>query len=255
MSKSLYLYCVTAGTRDEILDIKGIGGGRVFALTVKDLKAIVQECDPAFSTEDPKFVSEWVMVHQLVVDSAWERFETVVPFSFGTVIVAKDGKSARENLLEWLIQEDESLKEKLARLTAKAEYGVQVSWNREIVAPRVTRNDLEVQKLKKEIESKTPGTAYLMRQTLEGLLARRLESAADAYFREFYQKVSNCVEAVHLEKVRKDEPPLQMLMNLSCLVPKDKAARLGEELDKIDKIEGFRVRFTGPWPPYSFVSP
>jgi hypothetical protein len=43
-------------------------------------------------------------------------------------------------------------------------------------------------------------------------------------------------------------------MNLSCLVDGDKSKDLGEELEAIDKMEGFSVRFTGPWPPYSFVS-
>ena len=29
--------------------------------------------------------------------------------------------------------------------------------------------------------------------------------------------------------------------------------RLGEILDEINCLEGFRVRFTGPWAPFSFV--
>jgi len=28
---------------------------------------------------------------------------------------------------------------------------------------------------------------------------------------------------------------------------------LGDELEKINNLKGFSVRFTGPWPPYSFV--
>jgi len=38
------------------------------------------------------------------------------------------------------------------------------------------------------------------------------------------------------------------------LVYTDKYRELGEELDEINKMQGFSVRFTGPWPPYSFVS-
>ncbi|HEX7474725.1 MAG TPA: GvpL/GvpF family gas vesicle protein, partial [Dehalococcoidales bacterium] len=45
-----------------------------------------------------------------------------------------------------------------------------------------------------------------------------------------------------------------MLLNLSCLVAKDKVAGLGEELEKINNMEGFSVHFSGPWPPYSFVA-
>lgn len=45
-----------------------------------------------------------------------------------------------------------------------------------------------------------------------------------------------------------------MLLNLSCLVSKGKVDSLGEELEKINNMEGFSVRFTGPWSPYSFVA-
>jgi len=56
-----------------------------------------------------------------------------------------------------------------------------------------------------------------------------------------------------VEKTKKAEPGLQMIMNLSCLVYRDRYTKLGEELGKINQMRGFAVRFTGPWPPYSFV--
>ena len=255
MADSLYLYCVAGGTKAVDLGLKGIGGTPVSVVAAHGLAAVVQECAAPFSSEDPKLVSEWVLAHQAVVDLAWEKFETVVPFSFGMMIVAKDGKSARENLLEWLGKEQESLTRKLGRLKGKGEYGIQISWDPTVVAPRITKHDEEIQKLEIEIQSKNAGTAYLLRQKLESLLRQRLETAADVYFKEFYQKIKAQAEDVRVEKARKDDPPRQMLANLSCLVPRGDATRLGDELDRIGKIEGFFVRFTGPWPPYSFVNP
>lgn len=249
----LYLYCVAPGNQGEDLGLKGIGGQAVFSLATNGLIAVVQECDPAISSEDEKLVAEWVLNHQAVVDFAWDKFETVVPFGFGVVTVEKDGKSPKENLLEWLEKEKESLQGKINRLKGKAEYGVQVSWDPAILKPRITKHDKEILDLEKEIASKPEGTAYLLKQKLEGLLRNRLEVAADAYFKEFFQKIRECVEEVKVEKVKKEEPPRQMLMNISCLCPKSDVEHLGDELDKIKKIEGFFVRFTGPWPPYSFV--
>lgn len=255
MDRSLYLYCVAARTRDETLDIKGIGGEIVFTVASNGICAIVQECDKAFfSSEDPKVVSEWILAHQAVVDLAWEKYETVVPFSFDTIVIAKDGRSSRENLLDWLEKEKDSLKSKVERFKGKAEYGVQILWNPAVIAPRVTRNDTEVQKLEEEIRSKSAGTAYLLRQKLEKLLCQRMEQAADVYFKEFFQKIRVCVEEIQVGKVKKEEPPKQMLANLSCLLLKEDVPKLGEKLDGIGKIEGFFVRFTGPWPPYSFVN-
>jgi len=57
-----------------------------------------------------------------------------------------------------------------------------------------------------------------------------------------------------VEKTKKTEKDKVMLINLSCLVAKEKVDSLGEELEKINNMEGFTVRFTGPWPPYSFVA-
>ena len=57
-----------------------------------------------------------------------------------------------------------------------------------------------------------------------------------------------------MDKTKKTEDEnKQMLMNLSCLLTKDGSRRLGDELEKIASVEGFFVRYTGPWPPYSFV--
>jgi hypothetical protein len=45
-----------------------------------------------------------------------------------------------------------------------------------------------------------------------------------------------------------------MLLNLSCLVAREKVDSLGKELEEINNMDGFSVHFSGPWPPYSFVA-
>ncbi len=45
-----------------------------------------------------------------------------------------------------------------------------------------------------------------------------------------------------------------MIMNLSCLVHKDRVVELGKELEKIEMNDGVSVRFSGPWAPFSFVT-
>jgi len=45
-----------------------------------------------------------------------------------------------------------------------------------------------------------------------------------------------------------------MLLNLSCLVAREKVDSLGTELEEINNMDGFSVHFSGPWPPYSFVA-
>ena len=93
----------------------------------------------------------------------------------------------------------------------------------------------------------------MYKQKLENLLKKEMEKEAERCFKDFYEKIKKCVDEIKVEKTKKLEENKQMLMNLSCLLPKEKSKILGEELEKINNMKGFFVRFTGPWPPYSFV--
>lgn len=253
--KGFYLYCLAQGNQEESLDLKGIGGTPVKAVVHHGWVAVVQECESKpFESTDQKVLADWLLIHQGVVDVALEKYETIIPFGFDAIIVPTPGKSAEDNLKEWLDKEAEGLKTKLLRLKGKAEFGVQVLWNPTMILPRLKEQDPEMQNLEKEILSKPEGVAYLLQKKLEELMHARLEKAADAYFKIFYKQIRECVEEVRVEKARKEEPPRQMILNLSCLQTKGETVALGVVLEKIGQIPGFDVRFTGPWPPYSFVN-
>lgn len=253
--KGLYLYCLAQGNKEESLDLKGIGGTPVKTLTHQSLVAVVQECEcKPFESQDQKLLADWLLIHQGVVDWAWEKYEAILPFGFDTIIVPANGKSAKENLEEWLEKESEELKRKLERLKHKAEYGIQILWDVTIILSGIKKQDAEIQHLEEEINSKSPGVAYLLQKKLEDSIRKRLEMTADAYFKVFYQRIRGYVEDIHVEKIRKENPPKQMILNLSCLQRKAETEALGGVLEQISEIRGFDVRFTGPWPPYSFVN-
>ena len=76
----------------------------------------------------------------------------------------------------------------------------------------------------------------------------------DTHFKEFYARIKKQVDDIKVEKTKStDEKDMQMFMNLSCLIAEDRYKALGAELEQINKAEAFSVRFTGPWPAYSFV--
>jgi len=102
--------------------------------------------------------------------------------------------------------------------------------------------------------TKSPGMAYMYRQKLEKAVKAEMERLADEWFKEFYGRIKQHTDDIVVEKTKKVDKDKTMLLNLSCLVAKEKVEGLGEELEKINGLEGFSVRFTGPWPPYSFVA-
>ena len=255
-----YLYCI-AGSGEEgrisvplVMGEIGIEGKEVYAIPYRDICAIVHN-GPAqpYRSDDQEVVKAWVMAHQKVVDAAWERWGTVLPLSFDTIITGETEGSSERNVQDWLKQEYEELKSKIEKVRGKAEYGVQVFWDPRVIAENLTRTSPEIRKLDEEIRPKSRGLAYMYRQRLENLIRREMESKADECFKDFYTRIRKHADDVGVEKTKKAEAGLQMIMNLSCLIYKDRYTELGEELDKINQLEGFSVRFTGPWPPYSFV--
>jgi hypothetical protein len=107
--------------------------------------------------------------------------------------------------------------------------------------------------MEEEINTKPKGIAYMYKQKLESLLKAEMGKKADNCFRDFYERIKNRVDEVKVEKTKKGEENRQMLMNFTCLLPQSKSEILGDELELINNMEGFSVRFTGPWPPYGFV--
>lgn len=248
-----YLYCVAdAGERTSLGKI-GIEESDVYTIPYKDLCAVIHNC-PAepYESEDSERVRNWVIAHERVVERAWEKFGTVLPLSFDTIIKGDEGSDPEENMRNWLREDYGKLKEKMAKVRDKAEYGVQIFWDPKIIAHKIAQTNEEIKKLDREMKSKSEGTAYMYKHKLESLLKREMENEADKCFKDFYERIKKCVDDIRVEKTKKEEGK-QMLVNLSCFVPLDATEKLGEELGKIDKMEGYSVHFTGPWPPYSFT--
>jgi len=249
-----YLYCIAEAGERVSLGRVGIDGSEVYTIPNRDICAVVHDCQTQpYQSDDQQVVKTWVVTHQKVVEAAWERWGTVLPLSFDTIIRGEAGDSAEWNVRDWLEQEYEELRSKMERVRGKAEYGVQVFWNPKLVAQNLTETSPEIRELEEEIRAKPRGLAYMYRQRLENLIKREMETKADECFKDFFSRIRKHADDIRVEKTKKAEDELQMIMNLSCLVYKDRYIELGEELDKIDRMEGVSVRFTGPWPPYSFV--
>ena len=249
-----YLYCVVEAGEKMSFGKIGIEGNEVYTIPYEELSTVVHNC-PAepYKSEDKEIMKNWIMVHQSVIDQALERFGTVLPLGFDTIIQGNETTSPEENMKNWLKQDYDNLKRKIEKISGKAEYGVQVFWDPKIIAKNVIEESPEIKKLNEEIRSKPKGIAYMYKQKLEDLVKKEMEGKADQDFKEFFERIKPYADDLKVEKTKKAEDERQMLMNLSCLLPKEASKKLGDELEKISNMEGYSVRFTGPWPPYSFV--
>lgn len=245
-SEARYVYCVACNGGGSTLGGIGLDGCEVYTIPYRDICAVVHACRPEpYNSDERKTVEGWVAAHEEVVEKAMELYGAVAPVTFNTLVNGGDSQ-----VEEWLKKEYSRLKMLLEKLQGKDEYGIQIFLNSSSLKEELEKSG-ELAELSRELEGK-PGIAYFYRQKAEKTLKDKMEARVKALFEEFYTAIRACVEDIHVGKVKEPEGEI-IIANLSVLVKREKLERLKKTLEDISGRKGFRVRFTGPWPPYSFV--
>jgi len=255
-NRGRYVYGVAASAKMIRLGPIGIDGSEVSTIPYGGFCAIVHSC-PAepYQSDDQETVGRWVKAHQGVLDAAKKQLGIVVPMGFDTILQATDDAvSADQVVKNWLKEDSGRLESVVAKIEGKDEYGVQISYAPGVVAKHISEESPGIREIREDLASKSPGVAYLYRQKLERAVKAEIERLASDWFDDFYTKVKRHCDDVVVEKTKKADTNGVMLLNLSCLVAGEEVSNLGEELEKISRMEGFSVHFSGPWPPYSFVA-
>ncbi len=251
-----YLYAIAGSEKIIHLGPVGIEDASVYTITSNGLSAVVHACSSQpYQSNDPEIARGWLLTHHRVVEAIFEQLGDIIPAGFDTIINGEGVLNPDETVQAWLNTEHDALISKLDRVSGKQEYGVQIFWDPQRIAARIMIENEAIRCLNEEIRSKPEGAAYMYRQKLADMLKNEIEQEADRHFQSFYHLIQPVVDALQIEKIRKisEEEPHQMIMNLSCLLSPENKDRLGQELENIDGMDGFSVKFTGPWPPYSFV--
>jgi len=249
-----YLYCVVEMGEKRIFSKFGVDEEDVYTIPYGDISGVVHRCLPKpYQSDDHELVKKWLFQHQQVVGFFFEGYDAVLPFPFDTII--KGGNAdADEKVRNWLKEEYSNLRRKMEKVRGKQEFGVQIFWYPRSITDELKNESVEAQRMLNEIASKPRGVAYMYEQKLKDVMKKELEAKAEKYSQEFYSIIRSHVDDVKIEKIPKADGDKQMIMNLSCLISKDRVQELGRELDKINTIPNISVRFTGPWPAYSFMT-
>jgi hypothetical protein len=245
-----YVYCVAKSGQEKKFGPIGVEENQAYSVSFKDLAVVVHKCEAKpYETANKERAGEWILSHQYVIDLATEEFGTVVPLTFDTILKGDD-----EALKQWLSKEYTQLTDLLTRLENKAEYGVQIFLENDF-ADKLAENNNEGQNLK-NCENASNGVAYLLQKKLEKQKQLERALAVEKLAKEICAQIKPLVENVRMGSINKEIPEKwrgkQMVLNASCLVHRDKVESLGSKLSQL-KDDGYAVRFTGPWPPYSFA--
>lgn len=252
LTEGRYLYCVVKGNAGMDFGQMGIAGSRVYTVPYSDVGAVVHRCKAKpYRTSDTEKAKEWVLAHQYIVDRATTIFGTVIPFTFDTIFKGND------NLVrDWLRGKHRPLKDMLLKLTDRDEYGIQIFFKGKAIEKEV-EGDTEIQELKREVEKASRGVAYLLEKRLKRSQENKRRAIAAGYNKAFTHQIKSLVDHIKNcpknRRVPEEWKDKEVILNLSCLVHKDRVRELGSLLGEINTQEEFAVRFSGPWPPYSFA--
>ncbi len=248
-----YLYSIINCDAELNFGDIGIDDNKVFTIPSKDIAAVVHSCKAeAYTTRDNEKAKEWILTHNYVIDRASKQFGTVLPFAFNCLI-----RGNNETIQNWINRNYKKLRGELDRVKDKAEYSVQIFYDQDRLVNDLVSSDQGLKELKEKAEKMPEGTAYMFQRQFELKLKDAVSMKTSTLAADFSFKIKEHVEEMKVEgkilQVPEKYKDKKLIVTLSCLVHKDRVEKLGEVLDWINRRDGFAVRFTGPWAPFSFV--
>ena len=253
-----YVYCIVAveGDADADFETEGVDGERAYLVAADGVGAVVHDCASAYDTDDMKQVTEWLLSHQRVIDEAGEAFGTPLPFRFDTIIKGSD-----EAVAEWLRESRDDLAGHLDDLAGCWEYRIVIAETDEPDADALAADDERLAELRERIEESGEGTAFLLEKQYDQRLAELRRARADDLGSELRERLDPLVREmrsldhpnVPLPGAGSADDDADPVVRVSVLARGDDEEAIGDRLDEIAARPGIEVRFTGPWPPYSYV--
>ena len=244
-AEGVYVYCIIESGETRTFGPIGIGarGDDVYTVHHRDLAAVVSKSpllvyDP---TRDNALTHEHVQ--EVVMN---DHGFTPVPMSFGTMFKTEG------DTVEFLKDTYDALRDVMKKMKDKLEFGLKVNWDREEVLSEIERENEEISRLKSEIQTNTQSSTYFARMQLGRLVEQALADKSDAFVRDIYDHLRDAAIASRTSKVIGEK----MIMNAAFLVARDKSDDFDAKVHEIGKrYEGkLSFRYTGPWPPYNFVT-
>jgi hypothetical protein len=241
-SEGKYVYCIVESKEPRSFGPIGIGGrgDEVYTVHHDGLAAVVS--NTPIQVYDP--TRENVFAHEQVNETVMREF-TVLPMAFGVLFRTED------DIMELMRGTYDALRDVLAKMAGKVEFGLKVNWDRERVIGELEEESEEIRNLKEQITSRGAGSTYFARMQLGRLVETALAEKSDAYVREVYDYLRDTAVASRANKPIGDK----MIMNAAFLIERDREQEFDAKVKEIAaKYEGkLSFKYTGPWPPYNFV--
>lgn len=252
-----YLYCVVETTTSdtEALPTAGIDGNSVYLIEADGIGAVVHDCEAVYDADDLKQVKQWVITHQQVVDAASDIFGTPLPMRFDTVLEGGD-----ESVEHWLSDHREVIRDELHSFAGTWEYRITLMWDPSPFETRITEQDNRLQELQQRQQQAGAGKQFLLEKQYD----KRLQELKQDQRADLAERLTETITPVVNDLAEQESrhalsgdthasAAQEQILRVAVLADEDAETTLGERLDTIVERDGVAVRFTGPWPPYTFA--
>lgn len=267
-SQSLvYLYCIVeAGTEAQrLLEERHVPGmdpdEPLFPIAAAGLVAAVSRVSAAQFAEEPlnalaadlEQLAPLAVRHEETVRALLPAASSVIPMTFGTIYAGP------ERVTGLLNQGAEDFRRMLAHVRNRREWGVKVFADRDRLLEAAERGSAEVRRLEEETNRASPGKAYLLGKRRE----RLVNEQAGLIARQALQTIAGQLGAASADSrfeeiAATEEQSIQLVLKAAYLVDDEATERfqtLAAELSATYAPLGLQSDLTGPWAPYSFVTP
>ncbi|ELY95034.1 gas vesicle synthesis protein GvpLGvpF [Natrialba hulunbeirensis JCM 10989] len=285
-----YLYCVVQAESDAQLETTGIDGESVSVVAENGIGAVVHACDGLYDTDDLGQIQRWLIRHQTVVDAAGEAFGTPVPFQFDTIL--RGGEAGLREWLreetdtlqpvlselaghweyrvevveydspddETLVNQDERLSELDAQIEEASEgqaFLLEKQFDQRLTELRAARRETMTAELETELAEEAREVHTLERSPaseISKVAGRdRGGSSRDGDDDDDTDTDSPGDDGDSEAENNATTADSETICRLTLLAHEDSEDEIGSILDDVAAEDGIEVRFTGPWPPYTFA--
>ncbi|MFF0015350.1 GvpL/GvpF family gas vesicle protein [Streptomyces sp. NPDC005374] len=256
--QALYVYALLRPETATTDDVTGLDGcpTRLVHAPGTDIAALVHDAPATPYQGSDDQVRRWVSQQSEVVTTVWERTGSVLPMTFNVLVAdepspaggSAGGRKAAERLTDWIAERAAELDEQLRTLADRCELRVEIALDRSALgATPASQTDAAS-------AYRSAGMRRLLAKQEEQTARQTAERLADEVHAEVRGRLLAIAEDLRDRGRTQQSPDETHVLSAALLTRQEDIDTVGGVLSELQARQpAVRIRFLGPWPPYSFT--
>ncbi|WP_064744204.1 GvpL/GvpF family gas vesicle protein [Streptomyces sp. FxanaA7] len=259
---ALYVYALLRSDTTATCEVTGLDGcpTRLVHAPGTGIAALVHDAPATPYQGSDDQVRRWVRQQNEVVTTVWERTGSVLPMTFNVLVADESsdepapaggsagGRKAAERLTEWIAERAAEIDEQLRTLADRCELRVEIALDRRALgatpAPHADAASTH----------RSAGMRRLLAKQEEQTARQTAERLADEVHAEVRGRLLALAEDLRDRGRTQQSPDETHVLSVALLTRQEDIDTVGGVLSELQARQpAVRIRFLGPWPPYSFT--